>query len=320
MLRNLKKIFLIVAMLVVSIGALAFSGVSEVKAETAGTTKIVIGSTKSVSSLPLYAADQAKLFTKNGIDVELKLYDTNAELNQAIANNEINGAVTDLVNYASFTKGSNWKIGSTMPGYNGLVANKKYKSIKSLKGKTIAVDKKDISGYYLKNLLKKNKMKLSDVKIKQVDSEATRVSDLKDKKVAAAVVSDPSISNAKANGAKILNKQSYKTDNGNVLVFSKDFLSKNVASTNSLYSVIKEAIRDINKQGYSAYDMVLSKYGISDKSVGILNNMSSMTMKKTHKVKSADFKSTFKYAKSKKLYKGKISLKKFDYSIKQVKK
>ncbi len=309
------------SMLVVSIGILALAGTSEVKAADAGTDKIIVGSTKSVSSLPLYAAEQSKLYTKNGIDVELKLYDTNAELNQAIANNEINVAVTDLVNYSSFAKGSNWKIGSTMPGYNGLVANKKYKSIKSLKGKKIAVDKKDISGYYLKNLLKKkNKMKLSDVKIKQVDSESTRVSDLKDKKVAAAILSDPSISNAKANGAKVLNKQSYKKDNGNILVFSKDFLSKNVASTNSLYSVIKETIRDINKQGYVAYDMVLSKYGVSDKAVGILNNMDSLSMKKPHKVKSSDFKKTFKYAKSKKMYKGKISLKKFSYSIKQVKK
>jgi ABC-type nitrate/sulfonate/bicarbonate transport systems, periplasmic components len=134
----------------------------------------------------------------NNLNVDVKAYDSTKELNSAISDGTVNAAVTDLVNYAAISKQhSNWKIAGTMPGYYGLVANKKYKSVKKLKGKTIAVDKADYSKYYLKNVLKKSKLKLSSVKLKQIDSEKDRVSALKSGDVDAAVLQDPSISEAK---------------------------------------------------------------------------------------------------------------------------
>lgn len=317
--RIIKKIGLILATLVMVLGSLSLMNVKTAQAaDAAGETKIVIGTTKDVSALPLYIAKQANLFQTNNIEVELKSYDSTADLDNAITGGEVNVAVTDLVNYASIAKQANWKIGSTMPGYYGLAANKKYKSVKKLKGKTIAVNKNDGSKYYLKQLLKKNKMKLKNVKLKYVDSEATRASDLKNGSVGAIVAADPWLSEAKANGAKVLNKQSLKKDNGNVLIFSKDFLNKNASSTRILIDTANQGIKAFNKNGFAWTYNILADFGTSDKARGYLGK-EDVSMKKVHKVKKSDFNKAFKYAKSQKLYKGKISLKKHQVKIKGVK-
>ncbi|KRK78989.1 ABC transporter substrate-binding protein [Companilactobacillus nodensis] len=317
--RIMKKIGLILATLVLVLSSLSLMNVKTAQAaEAAGETKIVIGTTKDVSALPLTIAKQANLFQTNNINVELKSYDSTEELNNAITSGEVNVAVTDLVNYASIAKKANWKIGSTMPGYYGLAANKKYKSVKKLKGKTIAVNKNDSSKYYLKQLLKKNKMKLKDVKVKNVDPEATRVSDLKDGSVDAIVAADPWISNAKANGAKILNKQNLKKDNGNVLIFSKDYLSKNASSTLILIDTVNQGIKTFNKNGFMWTYNTLADFGASDKARGYMGK-EDVSMKKVHRVKKSDFNKAFKYAKSQKLYKGKVSVKKYQVKLKGVK-
>lgn len=312
MLRNFKKIGLIFVTLLLTLGSLFFMNPTTVKSAdtSAGSDKITIGTTKNTASMPPVMAKVSNEFLNNNIDVDVQSFNSNSELNDAIANGTVNVAVTNLVSYASIVRNNpKWKIAGTLPGYYGLVANKKYKSIKSLKGKTVAVDKKDGSKQYLQSLLKKNKMKPSSVKIKQVDSESNRVASLKDKKIAAAVLEDPEISNAKSYGNKILNRQKQGADNGNILIMNTDFSSKNTSSVRILISVLNDQVKRINKlNNYSMANDALREFKATNKATGYMNNMD-FTFKKIHKVKKVDFNKAFKYAKSQKLYKGKISYK-----------
>jgi ABC-type nitrate/sulfonate/bicarbonate transport systems, periplasmic components len=185
---------------------------------------------------------QQEILQQN-ISVEVKNFDSNSQLDSAIKDGTVNAAVTNLVSYAGLVNkkaNKSWKLVGTLPGYNGLVANKKYKSVKSLKGKTIALDKKDASKQYLLSVLKKNKMKSSSVKIKQVDGQQDRVNALKDGSVDAAILEDPLMSSAKANGGKILNRQKMSADNGNVLIINSKFAKKNVSSTQILVDTLNK--------------------------------------------------------------------------------
>lgn len=322
MLRNWKRIGLAFMAFLLVLGSLSFVNQTTVKAAdtTAGNDKITIGTTKNTAGMPPVMAKVSNEFANNNVDVDVQSFNSNNELNEAISNGTVNVAVTNLVSYASIVKKNpKWKIAGTLPGYYGLVSNKKYKSIKSLKGKTIAVDKKDGSKQYLQSLLKKNKMKLSSIKIKQIDSQSDRVDSLKNGKIAAAILEDPAISNAKSYGSKILNRQKQNADNGNILIMNTDFSSKNESSVKILINVLDNQIKKINKVGnYTMANDALREFKTTDKATGYMNNMD-FTFKKIHKVKKSDFNKAFKYAKAQKLYKGKINYKVHVLKIETVK-
>ncbi|HJF86743.1 MAG TPA: transporter substrate-binding domain-containing protein [Companilactobacillus farciminis] len=315
--RNLKKIAIMIATVLLIVGSLPFMSLTAQAADANGNDKITIGTIKNTAAMPAVMAKDATDFSRNNVNADVKTYDSNKELNDAIANGEVNFATTDLVSFASIAKkNSTWKIVGTLPGYYGLVANKK---IKNLKGKTIAIDKKSGSKQYLKSILKKNKVKYSSVKVKQIDADSARVDSLKSGDIDAAVLEDPSISNAIGNGAKVLNRQKTGKDNGQVLIANKDFTKKNASSTQILVSVLNTEIKNINKMGgYGAAQAALRDFGINDKGAKYITDMS-ITFKKVHKVKKSDFKKAFKFAKSQKNFKGKISYKKYTLKVKGVK-
>lgn len=318
--RSLKKIGLIFAAFLLVLGSLPFVGLTTANAADIGNDKVTIGTIKNTAAMPAVMAKTNNSFVKGNVNVDVKSFDSNNELNDAIAQGTVNVAVTNLVSYASLVKRNpKWKIAGTLPGYSALVANKKYKSIKSLKGKTIAIDKKDTSKQYLKSILKKHGMKLSSVKISQVDADSTRVDSLKSGSVDAAVLEDPSISNAKANGDKILNRQGVNKDNGNILIINNDYAKKNASSTQILVSVMNDQIKNVNRLGnYTMANDALRAFNASNGAAVYMNKMD-LKFKKIHKVKKSCFNKEFKYAKANKLYKGKINYKSHVLKIKNVK-
>jgi NitT/TauT family transport system substrate-binding protein len=70
--------------------------------------------------------------------------------------------------------------------------------------------------------------------------------------------------------------------------------------------------------GYGSAQAALRDFGISDKGAKYITDMN-ITFKKIHKVKKSNFKKAFKYAKSQKLFKGKISYNKYTLKVKDVK-
>lgn len=323
--RKLRKIGIIIATVLLILGTLPFVSLTAKAAKAADSddaSKITIGTVKNTAAIPALMADATGDFKQQNISVEVKNFDSNSQLDSAIKDGTVNAAVTNLVSYAGLVNkkaNKSWKLVGTLPGYNGLVANKKYKSVKSLKGKTIALDKKDASKQYLLSVLKKKKMKSSSVKIKQIDGQQDRVNALKDGSVDAAILEDPLMSSAKANGGKILNRQKMSADNGNVLIINSKFAKKNVSSTQILVDTLNKEIKLLNKtDSYGMAGTALNKMNYDQEGAKVLTKLE-LTFKKVHKVKKSDFKKAFKYAKSHKLYKGKVSYKAHTLKVKNVK-
>ncbi|MQS53639.1 transporter substrate-binding domain-containing protein [Lactobacillus salsicarnum] len=304
MTRVMKKLGLIFATLLLLVSSVPL--LNQHSAQAADTTAntdstIKVGTTQSISSLPFYFAQDKKYYDAHSVKVELQQFKTASELNDAIKAGKVNVAVTDLVNFTTIAKNNkSWKVAGTATGYSALVANKKFKNVKSLKGKTIAIDKKDGSKYYLKNLLSKNDMKMSDVNVKNVANLTTRVSNLKSKKVDAAVLSDPAISNAKQNGAKVLNKQKANNKNGDIIAVSNDLTTSKVSDVNNLINSYNDAAKDLTKSGFVPADVLLLQLGATRKSAAKMNDLD-VKFASSKKVKKADFDKAVKYAKSQKL-------------------
>ncbi|AKP67114.1 ABC transporter substrate-binding protein [Companilactobacillus ginsenosidimutans] len=313
MTRVMKKLGLIFAAVLLLVSSLPLLNTQSAKAadsttDASANTTITIGTTQSVASLPLYVAQGSKYFETHNVTVALKQYKTTSALNDAIKAGTVNAAVTDLVNFTTIQKNNkSWKIASAVTGYNGLVANKKFKNIHDLKGKTIAINKKDGTRLYLKNLLKKNHMKLSDVKLKNVADQSTRTKNLKSKKVDAAVVADPFISNAKKSGAKVINKQNASNKNGDIIAVSSDLTTKKVTDVNNLFNGFDDAVKDLNKMGLTPSDTLLLQLGATRKGAVAMNDLD-LKFAKAKRVKIADYDKTVNYAKSYKLIKSKQSL------------
>lgn len=322
MTRVIKKLGLIFAALLLLVSSIPLLNNQNVKAAdtTASDTTIKLGTTQSVASLPFYVAQDKKYYQTHNVTVELQQFKSASELNDAIKAGTVNGAVTDLVNFTTIQKNNkSWKIAGTLSGYNGLVANKKIKKVKNLKGKTIAVDKKDGSKYYLKNLLAKNNLKLKDVKIKNISTQGKRVSSLKSKKVDAAVVADPFISNAKKSGAKVLNKQKLGNRNGDVVAFSSDIYSKKVTDLNNLFNSYDDAAKELKKNGYTPSDLLLLQIGATRKAAASMNQQDSK-FTNSKRVKNKDFLKATRYAKSQKLIKTRPALSSVSVKVDKVKK
>lgn len=323
MTRVIKKLGLIFAALLLLVGSLPLLNIQQAKAadssdQTQASNTIKIGTTQSVASLPFYVAQDKKYFQTHSVNVELQQFKSASKLDDAIKDGTVNAAVTDLVNFTQIAKkNKSWRVAGTLTGYNGLIANKKYKNVKSLKHKTIAVDKKDGSKYYLKQVLAKNDLKLSDVKIKNVAEQGTRVKDLKKKKVAAAVVADPFISNAKHNCAKVLNKQKASNKNGDVIAFSNDVTTKQVSGVNNIFNSYDDARKELNKQGLTFTDMLLLQLGATRNGAVKMNNLD-IHFAKSHRVKKSDYNKATKYAKSQKLIKTRNSLRMVEVKLDKV--
>lgn len=318
--RVMKKLGLIFAALLLIVSSLPLLSMQDVKAADSTDTTIKIGTTQSVASLPFYVAQDKKYFQAHNVTVELQQFKTPAELNDAIKAGTVNGAVTDLVNFTQIAKkNKSWKVAGTLTGYNGLVANKKFKNVKKLKGKKIAVNKQDGSKYYLQQLLKKNNMKLKDVKIKNVEQQSTRVKQLKSKKVDAAVVADPFITNAKKNGAKVINKQKANAKNGDVIAFSSDIYSKRVTDLNNIFNSYDDAAKELTKNGLTPADLLLLQIGATRKSAAAMNEME-IKFGNSKRVKSSDFDKAAIYAKKQKLIKTRPSLNSVMVKVDKVKK
>jgi hypothetical protein len=106
----LKRVALIFATIILMVSSLSMINLKTVKAADDDksnmntTSTIKIGLTKSVASLPELISQENNAYTRDKLDIQLKVYDSTKELNKAINSGEVNGAVTDLVNYSAILK------------------------------------------------------------------------------------------------------------------------------------------------------------------------------------------------------------------------
>ncbi|MEI6304617.1 MAG: ABC transporter substrate-binding protein [Candidatus Taylorbacteria bacterium] len=219
--------------------------------------------------LPYLIAYEKGFYKNRGLDVVLVKEDSYVkELEDLISGAiDFSGdvALIDVVKRVS--KGVNLSVVLATDysnGADGFVANSSVKSITGLKGKNVSVEMDTLGEYLLYEALKKDNLKLTDIKEVNLSAQDAAQAFI-DKKVDAAVSYGPNLSRAVTDGdGAIL----YSSANSpgliiDVLAFRSDFVKNNPAKVSAVVGAYADAMDFIEKNPGDAYTIGAKYFGIS---------------------------------------------------------
>ncbi len=232
----------IVGMMVLAllIGGSAFAG-----------EPIKLGMSTWLGYAPLYLAKEKGFFQKRGIEVEIVVIESPADRRAAFAADKIQGMATTVDTHVMTAAAENpipVKQVLAMDdsyGGDGIVAKKEIKTVKDLKGKTVAAQLGAGASYFWLNyVLSQNGLKLSDLKavdMKAGDAGAAFVAG----KVDAAVTWEPWLSKAKETpfGGVLLSSDKTPGIIVDSLAFKPSFLKKRGADVKKIVAAWNEAVK-----------------------------------------------------------------------------
>src|SRR5574341_422834 len=212
---------------------------------------IKLGMSTWLGYAPLYVAKEKGFFQKRGLEVEVIVIESPADRRAAFAADRIQGMATTVDTHVMTAAAENpIPVKQVLAlddsnGGDGMVAKKEIKTIKDLKGKTVAAQLGAGASYFWLNyVLAQNGMKLSDLKaidMKAGDAGAAFVAG----KVDAAVTWEPWLSRAKDTPFGHVLLSSDKTPGIIVdsLAFKPDFLKKRGDDVKKIVAAWNEAVK-----------------------------------------------------------------------------
>jgi NitT/TauT family transport system substrate-binding protein len=216
---------------------------------------------------PLYLAKEKGFYQKRGLDVDVVVINSPVDRRAAFAADRIQGFAT-TVDTLVMTAAAETPIPvkqvlvlDASHGADGLVAKKDIKTIKDLKGKTVAGQMGGGASYFWLNwVLTQNGMKLSDLKMVDMrapDAGAAFVAE----KVDAAVTWEPWLHRAKATPHGHVLYSSDKTPGIIVdsLGFKPEFLAKRGDDVKKIVAAWNEAIAFMQSNSAEA-DAIMAKF------------------------------------------------------------
>ena len=232
-----------------------------------GAEPIKLGMSTWLGYAPLYLAKEKGFFKKQGIEVEIVVIESPADRRAAFAGDKIQGMATTVDTHVMTAAAENpIPVKQVLAlddsyGGDGIVAKKEIKTIKDLKGKTVAAQLGAGASYFWLNyVLAQNGMKLSDLKtidMKAGDAGSAFVAG----KVDAAVTWEPWLSKAKATAFGQILLSSDKTPGIIVdsLAFKPDFLKKRGAEVKKIVAGWNEAVKFAAEKPKEA-DAIMAKF------------------------------------------------------------
>jgi len=232
-----------------------------------GAEPIKLGMSTWLGYAPLYLAKEKGFFNKQGVDVEIVVIESPADRRAAFAADKIRGMATTVDTHVMTSAAENpIPVKQVLAlddshGGDGIVAKKEIKTIKDLKGKTVAAQLGAGASYFWLNyVLAQNGMKLSDLKtidMKAGDAGSAFVAG----KVDAAVTWEPWLSKARETPFGNILLSSDKTPGIIVdsLAFKPDFLKKRGADVKKIVAGWYEAVKFASENPKEA-DAIMAKF------------------------------------------------------------
>ena len=230
-------------------------------AASAQETKIAIGISGWTGFAPLTLANQAGIFKKNGLDVSIKKI-PQKDRHLAIASGDIQCAATTVETWIVWNANgvATKQIFQLDKSYgaDGMVVRNDVKSIKELKGKTVAASAPGTAPYFtLAWFLKKNGLSVKDVTVVNLEPAAAAQAFVAGQNDAA-MTYEPYLSTVRA-----------APDKGKIIATTLDypmimdtfgctpkFLSENSKAAQALANSYFEAVEMIDKEQAKAYEIM----------------------------------------------------------------
>ncbi len=223
--------------------------------------KIRFGVLPVLQALPLFVAQDKKLFEKNGLQVELIPFNTATEKDVALTTGNIDGYFGDLLTPIVLQANRhNVKIVATSYDTRkdkrmfAVLGKPKceYKSVSDLAGIPVAVSSNSVIDFVTERLLTGNGVPQDKVATVEAKNIGLRMQMLLSGQVEAATLPEPLVTAAVGKGATVLADDSKLGESQTVLVFSAGYLDKKPAAVKAFLKAQNEASKLINENPDSA--------------------------------------------------------------------
>lgn len=190
-------------------------------------------------NIGFYIADKKGFFRDEGLDVNLKVYESLGEESKDYSEGRLHGRgnlTLDAIKEAQ--NGINHKVVLGVDysnGADGIIASSSVKSFKDLKGKKVAFEAGTIEEFFFLYALEQNNMTLKDVVGVDLDPEKSAEA-LINGEVEAAVTYEPFLSEAKTktNGNMVFSSGEAQGLIMDILTFKTDFIEQNPEAMQAL--------------------------------------------------------------------------------------
>ncbi len=248
----MKRCYAIVLLVVLALSLSMLAGMG-----SAETLKIRFGSIPALQSLPLYVAEQKGLFAKEGLQVEVIVFNTAAEKDIALAAGSLEGCFADLVTPMAM-RGNGQDIVLVAKNYDTRSDRRmfaimtkpgsKYSNANEIADIPVAISSNSVVDYAVEKLLTSAgvpREKLAYIESKNI---GLRFQMLLTGQVEVAALPEPLLTAALDKGAKMLGDDSGLGETQTALVFSAKYASENPGAVKKFLKAVNEANSLIDKE------------------------------------------------------------------------
>lgn len=249
-----------------AIAAFTVAGTAEAQ------TKIRVGRTLSGSGfhIPVYIAFAKDFFKKEGLEAEKVMMTAKALTTGGISGNVDFVPVPGAGSQASL-QGANLKyvVGESLISQWAIVASAEIKSVKDLRGKTIAYGRAGGADYDEGEIVLSRHFGMAagkDYKVISFQAESDRVAALINGDVAAGLMSFPTAARAQAVGFKMLLKTGqYLPRVGGCIWTRAEFVEKHPDTVKKFIRAIAASIKYLREDKDGSVDVIMKEFGIKER-------------------------------------------------------
>jgi len=204
-----------------------------------GGVKIRFGSLPVLQALPLYVAQDTGIFKKNGVDVDLIIFNTASEKDIALSTGSIDGYFGDLVT-PLVLRGNGRNVVIAAANYDTRYDRRMfailgkpgapYKTAADLSSIPVAVSSNSVIDFVTEHLLRTSGVPAEKIEFLESKNIGLRMQMLLSGQVEAATLPEPLVTAAAAKGAAVLADDAGLATSQTVLVFSRLFADRHKAS------------------------------------------------------------------------------------------
>ncbi|HNX23029.1 MAG TPA: MetQ/NlpA family ABC transporter substrate-binding protein [Spirochaetota bacterium] len=230
--------------------------------------KIRIGILPVIDTLPLVIADSEGFFRKEGLDIELVVFNSALERDAAFTAGTLDGAFGDLINFFLMVKnGIDTKL--VCESYHtsdksimfGLMASpgSSIKNVNDIKNEKIAISQSTIIDFFLDQIAASKNISPEKLNKLEVKAIPVRYQMLISGTVKLALLPEPLVSKGIKDGARLIADDRGLDTTATVIMFKNDFLKDNNQQMKKFIAAYNSSVRTINRNPEKFKDVMVGK-------------------------------------------------------------
>jgi NitT/TauT family transport system substrate-binding protein len=230
--------------------------------------KIRIGILPVIDTLPLVIADSEGFFTREGLSVELVVFNSALERDAAFTAGTLDGAFGDLINFFLMVKnGIDTKL--VCESYHtsekslmfGLLASpvSSIKSVNDIKNEQVAISRGSIIDFFLDQIIVSKNISPEKINKLEVKAIPVRYQMLISGSVKLALLPEPLVGKAVKDGARLIADDRGLDTTATVIMFKNDFLNENNTQMEKFITAYNNSVKAINSNPEKFKDLMVSK-------------------------------------------------------------